>query len=70
VLSTGADAWDTSDNFVKTHNGQRMKKPSAKQPALKNSGNGAGPAQRFTAPLEHLSGGMTMAYKEQNRSVK
>jgi len=69
VLNTGSDQWETSDHYMKMNNGQRLKKASAAQPRITNS-SGVGPAQRFTAPLEHLSGGMNLSYHEQNRSMK
>lgn len=69
VLNTGSDAWETSDHYMKLNNGKRMKKKSGAQPRI-TAGPGPGPAQRFTAPLEHLSGGMNMSYQEQNRSIK
>lgn len=72
VLNASPDSFETSDDYVRSHQGQRMKKVAGKQPKriTTAAAKSTAPAQRFTAPLEHLSGGQHMSYKEQNKSVK
>lgn len=71
VLNAGSDAWETADHYMSMNNGKHQKRPSGAQPkTITNTKATAAPAQRFTAPLAHLSGGQNMSYREQNKSVK
>lgn len=71
VLNAGADAFETQDHYMKLNNGRHIKKTAGAQPKkTSNAAGTAAPAQRFTAPLEYLSGGQHLSYQEQNKSVK
>jgi DNA excision repair protein ERCC-3 len=72
VLNTGNNDWETSDHYMRLNDGKHQHRPARPQPeTLSNSGGGgAGPAQRFIAPLEHLSGGQNLSYQERNKNVK
>jgi DNA excision repair protein ERCC-3 len=71
VLNTGDNAWETQDHYMRLNNGKHQRKAAGTQPELRETGNGGLPAaQRFIAPLEHLSGGQNLSYREQNKSVK
>ncbi|WOO78810.1 General transcription and DNA repair factor IIH helicase subunit XPB [Vanrija pseudolonga] len=65
VLNTGADSWETSDHYMRLNNGKHQKVASRGAQNVKT----AAPVQRFTAPLEHLSGGQNLSYREQNKSA-
>ena len=70
VLGSSADDWETQDHYMRLNQGKHQRNQAGAQPSLSSS-NGALPAaQRFTAPLEHLSGGLNLSYREQNKSVK
>ncbi|WWD20644.1 hypothetical protein CI109_105120 [Kwoniella shandongensis] len=69
VLNTGDAASETADHYMRLNNGKHMKRVAGAQPSL-STGAGSIPAvQRFTAPLEHLSGGQNLSYREQNKSI-
>ncbi len=70
VLNASADATVTADEYGRQHGGKHMKRPAGSQPKSLTTAKGTAPAQRYTAPLEHLSGGQHMSYREQNKSVK
>jgi DNA excision repair protein ERCC-3 len=70
VLNAGDNAHETQDHYMRLNNGKHMKRPSGAQPAITLRPGAVAPAQRFMAPLEHLSGGQNLSYKEQNKSVK
>ncbi|ODN83005.1 hypothetical protein L202_01236 [Cryptococcus amylolentus CBS 6039] len=66
VLNQGDAANETADHYMRLNGGKHQKKIAGSQPA----GGGTGPTvQRFMAPLEHLSGGQNISYREQNKSV-
>ena len=67
VLNTGDNAWETQDHYMRLNSGKHQKGRAGHQPALQESGVPA--VQRFTAPLEHLSGGQNLSYREQNKSL-
>lgn len=73
VLNTGNNDWETSDHYMRLNNGKHQHKPARTQPDLQGTA-GAAPrpaaAQRFMAPLEHLSGGQNLSYQERNKNVK
>lgn len=69
VLNTGDNAWETQDHYMRLNNGKHQRKQAAAQPEVRESG-GMPAAQRFIAPLEHLSGGQNLSYREQNKSLK
>ena len=56
---------------MRLNNGKHQKSGSGAQNGgpLTNA-SGVGAAQRFVAPLEHLSGGQNLSYREQKKSVK
>ena len=72
VLNTGNNDWETSDHYMRLNDGKHQHKPSRAQPEhTTNAAPGAvGAAQRFIAPLEHLSGGQNLSYQERNKNVK
>lgn len=73
VLNTGNNDWETSDHYMRLNDGKHQHKPSRAQPEhTTNNGpaGGVGAAQRFIAPLEHLSGGQNLSYQERNKNVK
>ncbi|BEJ16468.1 hypothetical protein CspHIS471_0510730 [Cutaneotrichosporon sp. HIS471] len=69
VLNSSPDKWETADNYGRLHGGKHQKLPASAQPKNLTNAGGAGPAQRFAAPLAHLSGGQHMSYQEQNKSL-
>jgi len=72
VLNTGNNDWETSDHYMRLNDGKHQHKPSRAQPEqTTNAAPGSvGAAQRFIAPLEHLSGGQNLSYQERNKNVK
>lgn len=70
VLNTGNNDWETSDHYMRLNNGKHQHKPARAQPELQSSSSGPAAAQRFMAPLEHLSGGQNLSYQERNKNVK
>ncbi|KAK4688853.1 DNA excision repair protein ERCC-3, partial [Tremellales sp. Uapishka_1] len=69
VLNTGDNAAETQDHYMRLNNGKHQKKSASHQPTLRLAPGAVAPAQRFTAPLEHLSGGQNMSYREQNKNL-
>lgn len=67
VLNTGDNAWETQDHYMRLNAGRHQKQSRA---AGVSSAAAAPGVQRFNAPLEHLSGGQHLSYREQNKSVK
>lgn len=73
VLNTGNNDWETSDHYMRLNDGKHPHKTARAQPEhTTNAGpaGGVGAAQRFIAPLEHLSGGQNLSYQERNKNVK
>ena len=70
VLNTGDNAWETQDHYMRLNNGKHQRRPTGAQSASVNGPGTVPAAQRFMAPLEHLSGGQNLSYKEQNKSIK
>ena len=70
VLNAGDNAAETQDHYMRLNSGRHQRGPRSNQPALSSSVGGLPAAQRFMAPLEHLSGGQNLSYMEQNKSVK
>ena len=70
VLNTGDNAWETQDHYMRLNNGKHQRRPAAAQPTLTTTPGSVPTAQRFMAPLEHLSGGQNLSYREQNKSIK
>jgi DNA excision repair protein ERCC-3 len=70
VLNTGENAWETQDHYMRLNNGKHQRKATGPQPALSTALGAVPTAQRFMAPLEHLSGGQNLSYREQNKSIK
>ena len=70
VLNTGDNAWETQDQCMRLNNGKHQRRPAAAQPTLTTTPESVPTAQRFMAPLEHLSGGQNLSYREQNKSIK
>ena len=69
VLNTSESQWETADHYMRLNNGKHQHKAPGPASGVIPAG-GVGAAQRFTAPLEHLSGGQNLSYREQNKSVK
>ncbi|WVQ63251.1 uncharacterized protein L199_001402 [Kwoniella botswanensis] len=69
VLNTGDAAAETADHYMRLNNGKHMKRPAGNQPSSLSNQSSMPAVQRFTAPLEHLSGGQNLSYREQNKSV-
>ncbi|OCF45679.1 DNA excision repair protein ERCC-3 [Kwoniella heveanensis CBS 569] len=69
VLNTGDAASETADHYMRLNHGKHLKRPAGTQPVLSTSAGSLPAVQRFTAPLEHLSGGQNLSYREQNKSV-
>ncbi len=55
---------------MRLNNGKHQRKATGPQPALSTALGAVPTAQRFMAPLEHLSGGQNLSYREQNKSIK
>lgn len=70
VLNTGNNDWETSDHYMRLNNGKHQHKVPARSQPEGSGGAGVGAAQRFIAPLEHLSGGQNLSYQERNKNVK
>jgi DNA excision repair protein ERCC-3 len=71
VLNAGENAAETQDHYMRLNNGKHIHRPEGAQPRTgNNAGNVVPAAQRFVAPLEHLSGGQNLSYQERNKSVK
>jgi DNA excision repair protein ERCC-3 len=70
VLNAGDNAAETNDHYMKLNNGRHQHAKSAPQPGHTGSAGSMPAAQRFTAPLEHLSGGQNLSYIEQQKSIK
>ena len=70
VLNAGDNAAETSDHYMKLNNGRHQRGARTAQPQLSASAGSMPAAQRFMAPLEHLSGGKNLSYMEQNKSLK
>ena len=70
VLNAGDNAWETQDHYMRLNNGKHQRRQPGTQPGLSNASGSVPSAQRFMAPLEQLSGGQNMSYREQNKSVK
>ena len=67
ILNTGSDAWETQNHYMRLNNGKHHKGTSSQTPyAAPPSAS----VQRFQAPLEDLSGGKNISYREQNKSAK
>ncbi|RXK41677.1 DNA excision repair protein ERCC-3 [Tremella mesenterica] len=69
VLNTGDNAWETQDHYMRLNQGKHERKAAGAQPSLSTNAGGLPQPQRFMAPLEHLSGGQNLSYKEQNKSL-
>ena len=70
VLNAGDNAAETQDHYMKLNHGKHQAGSRSAQPELSANAGGVLPAQRFTAPLEHLSGGQHLSYVERNKSLK
>ena len=70
VLNAGDNAAETKDHYMKLNHGHHQHGGRTAQPALSTSAGSLPAAQRFMAPLEHLSGGQNLSYMEQNKSLK
>ncbi|KAL1409841.1 DNA repair helicase RAD25 [Vanrija albida] len=68
VLNTDSKNWETSDHYMRLNNGKRQKVAASAPQNLKNL-KSAAPVERFSASLEHLSGGQHLSYREQNKSA-
>ncbi|WVO17278.1 hypothetical protein L204_104970 [Cryptococcus depauperatus] len=65
VLNQGDSAAETADHYMRLNGGKHQKKTAGSQP----TSIGGPTVQRFMAPLEHLSGGQNISYREQNKSA-
>lgn len=65
VLNQGDAAAETADHYMRLNGGKHLKRIAGTQPSTSGT-----TVQRFMAPLEHLSGGQNISYREQNKSVK
>jgi DNA excision repair protein ERCC-3 len=74
VLNTGNNDWETSDHYMRLNDGKHQHKTPRAQPDVPSGSSsvpgGVAAAQRFIAPLEHLSGGQNLSYQERNKNVK
>jgi DNA excision repair protein ERCC-3 len=70
VLNAGDNAAETQDHYMRLNNGKHQRGPRSAQPNHLTNAAAMPAAQRFMAPLEHLSGGQNLSYMEQNKSVK
>ncbi|EAL23231.1 hypothetical protein CNBA5750 [Cryptococcus deneoformans B-3501A] len=64
VLNQGDAAAETADHYMRLNGGKHLKRIAGTQPSTSGT-----TVQRFMAPLEHLSGGQNISYREQNKSV-
>ncbi|ORX41081.1 putative general RNA polymerase II transcription factor [Kockovaella imperatae] len=69
VLNAGDNAAETQDHYMKLNHGRHQRGPRSAQPEQSTSAGMVPAASRFTAPLEHLSGGQNLSYVERNKSV-
>ncbi|ORY26573.1 putative general RNA polymerase II transcription factor [Naematelia encephala] len=69
VLNVGENAAETADHYMRLNNGKHPRRPAGPQPPAYTTANGMPAVQRFQAPLEHLSGGQNLSYREQNKSL-
>lgn len=67
ILNSKASDWETQNHYMRLNNGKHQKGASNQTPFNPNP---AASVQRFQAPLEDLSGGKNLSYREQNKSAK
>jgi len=70
VINAGDNAAETSDHYMKLNHGHHQRRQPGAQSNLHAPAGSMPAVQRFTAPLEHLSGGQNMSYNEQKKSLK